>query len=132
MNEPVLIISYDELKILLYNRGFRSCSGILMPEKEYTQEEILQIMNRLALRGLIEAKEEHFVIPPQVAQTADLIGAPQSSYSFSDPETGQVYCCYISDTLVVVTEKNWARKDTLRIRRFTPQEFSDWRNEIGV
>ena len=47
MNDPGMIISYDELKILLYNRGFRSCSGILMPDDKRSDDEIIQAMNKM-------------------------------------------------------------------------------------
>ena len=63
-------------------------------------------------------------------QMVDLIGAPDSSYSFSDEKTGQVYYCYLSDEMVVVTSKYWNKKDMLRIRTFTPEEYRIWREEI--
>lgn len=130
MDSQTIILSYDELKILLYNRGFRSCEGILMPDEARSDEEVLQAMNKLAMKGMIEAKEEYFVIPSQTAQMVDLIGAPESSYSFSDEETGQVYYCYLSDEMVVVTSNYWNKKDTLRIRTFTPDQFRIWREEM--
>ena len=130
MNGQVIIISYDELKILLYNRGFRSCNGIVMPDRELSDEEVLQSMNKLALRGMIEAGEEKFVIRPETAAWVDMIGAPMSSYSFSEPATGQVYYCYLSDTMVVVTENYLPKKETLRVRIFTPEAFSAWREEL--
>ena len=130
MDGQTILISYDELKILLYNRGFRSCEGILMPDEERSDEEVLQAMNKLANRGVIVAKEEYFAVSPETAQMVDLIGAPDSSYSFSDEKTGQVYYCYLSDEMVVVTSKYWNKKDMLRIRPFTPEEYRIWREEI--
>lgn len=130
MDAQTIMVSYDELKILLYNRGFRSCEGILMPDEERSDEEVLQAMNKLAVRGMIVAKEEFFAVSPETAQMVDLIGAPDSSYSFSDEKTGQVYYCYLSDEMVVVTSKYWNKKDMLRIRTFTPEEYRIWREEI--
>ncbi len=130
MGEPGIIISYDELRILLYNRGFRSCEGILMPDQPRSDEEILQTMHRLAQRGMIEARDDHFVIREEIARIADLIGRPESSYSFTDRATGQTYYCYISRELVVVTENDWNRKDTLILRCFTPDGFHAWREEL--
>ena len=118
------------MKILLYNRGFRSCEGILMPDEERSDEEVLQAMNKLAVRGMIVAKEEYFAVTPETAKMVDLIGAPDSSYSFSDENTGQVYYCYISEHLVIVSENYWKKKETLRLRQFTPAEFSIWREEL--
>ena len=129
MDGQAIIISYDELKILLYNRGYRFCEGILMPDNEISDEEVLRAMNKLALRGMIIAKEDSFAISHETAQMVDLIGRPNSSYSFSDEKTGQVFCCYLSDEMVVVTENYWKRPDTLRIRIFTPEEFRIWREE---
>ena len=130
ISSPGIIIRYEELKILLYNRGFRSCSGILMPDTEFSDEEILQAMNSLALRGMIEAREDYFVITPETAALIDIIGNPDSSYPFTDPESGQVYYCYLTRDAVVVTQMDWNRKETLRINRFTPEEFSSWREEL--
>ena len=127
---PGIIISYEELKILLYNRGFRSCSGILMPDREFSDEEILQAMNNLALRGMIEAQEDYFVITPETVAMVDAIGNPDSSYPFTDPETGQIYYCYLTQEMIVVTQMDWNRKETLRISRFTPEEFRNWREEL--
>ena len=130
MNDPGMIISYDELKILLYNRGFRSCIGIMMPDDKRSDEEILLAMNKLAQKGIITAQEDAFVIDFNWIAVIDLIGQPESSYSFTVPETGQLYYCYISEDLIVVTEKYWKKKDTLLLRRFTPAEFHAWREEL--
>ncbi len=125
-----IIISYDELKILLYNQGFRSCNGILMPDDPRTDEEILRTMYKLSGRGMIENRGDHFVISEEMARITELIGAPQSSYSFCDGESGQIYYCYLSQDLVVVTQNDRSRKDSLIIRRFTPEEFTVWREEL--
>lgn len=129
-NSPGIIISYEGLKILLYNRGFCSCKGILMPDRKFSDEEILQAMNNLALRRMIEAREDYFVISPETAAIVDVIGNPESSYPFSDPETGQIYYCYLTQKMVVVTQVDWNRKETLRISRYTPEEFRNWREEL--
>ena len=129
-NSPGIIISYEELKILLYNRGFCYCKGILMPDRKFSDEEILQAMNNLALRRMIEAREDYFVISPETAEMVDVIGNPESSYPFNDPETGQIYYCYLTQKMVVVTQVDWNRKETLRISRYTPEEFRNWREEL--
>ena len=130
MEEPGIIISYDELRILLYNRGFRSCKGILMPDRKMSEEEVLRTLHKLEGRGMIEAGDEYFTISSEMQHIADLIGAPESSYAFSDNLTGQTYYCYLSQELVVVTQNDWNRKNTLIIKRFTPDEFNSWREEL--
>lgn len=130
MEEPGIIISYDELRILLYNRGFRSCKGILMPDRKMIEEEVLRTLHKLESRGMIEAGDEYFTISSEMQRIADLIGAPESSYAFSDNLTGQTYYCYLSQELVVVTQNDWNRKNTLIIKRFTPDEFNSWREEL--
>ena len=130
MEEPGIIISYDELRILLYNRGFRSCKGILMPDRKMSEEEVLRTLHKLESRGMIEAGDEYFTISSEMQHIADLIGAPESSYAFSDNLTGQTYYCYLSQELVVVTQNDWNRKNTLIIKRFTPDEFNSWREEL--
>lgn len=130
MNDPGMIISYDELKILLYNRGFRSCSGILMPDDKRSDDEIIQAMNKLAQKGIIIAGDELFTIAPDWIAVIDVIGKPDSSYSFTDPESGQLYYCYISENLVVVTQNYWKKKNTLLLRKFSPTAFNVWREEL--
>lgn len=131
MNDPGIIISYEELRILLYNLGFRTCSGILLPDRKLSDEEVVQVLNRLVQRGMIYVEEDHFVIESKTAEMVKMIGNPTGSYPFTDPETGQVYYCYISQDKVVVSEKYWKKKDTLRLRVFTLAEFSIWREEIA-
>lgn len=46
-----IILTFDEIRILLYSQGFRTCEGIYMPEKEYTEKEILRAMHHMAKRG---------------------------------------------------------------------------------
>ena len=79
---------------------------------------------------MIEAGDEYFTISSEMQHIADLIGAPESSYAFSDNLTGQTYYCYLSQELVVVTQNDWNRKNTLIIKRFTPDEFNSWREEL--
>ena len=130
MEAPGIIISYDELRILLYNRGFRSCKGILMPDRKMSEKEILQILHKLEGRGMIEAGDEYFTISREMQRIVDLIGAPESSYAFSDSLTGQTYYCYMSHELIIVTLNDRNRKKTLVIKKFTPDEFNTWREEL--
>ncbi len=130
MEEPGIIISYDELRILLYNRGFRSCKGILMPDRKMSEEEVLQVLHKLECRGMIESGEVYFTISKDMQRIVDLIGAPDSSYAFCDSLTGQTYYCYLSQELVIVTQNDWNRKKTLIIKIFTPDDFNTWREEL--
>ena len=130
MSGSGMIISYEELRILLYNRGFRSSKGILMPDEQVTDEQVLQDMNKLAARGRIEAKGDYFEFSEEAIQIAEAIGAPLSSYYFEDAHTGQLYYCYFKEGLVVIAENNLNKKNTLRIRSYTPAQFSAWREEL--
>ena len=87
-------------------------------------------MNKLAQKGIIIAGDELFTIAPDWIAVIDVIGKPDSSYSFTDPESGQLYYCYISENLVVVTQNYWKKKNTLLLRKFTPAAFNVWREEL--
>lgn len=54
-----IILTFDEIRILLYSQGFRTCEGIYMPEKEYTAKEILRAMHHMAKRGLFITHPGH-------------------------------------------------------------------------
>lgn len=51
-----LILTFDEIRILLYSLGFTSCEGIYMPQKEFTPSEVLKAVHSLERRGLLTAE----------------------------------------------------------------------------
>lgn len=48
-----IILSFDELRILLYSQGFRRCEGVYMPEKDFSQENIINALDKLEKNGLL-------------------------------------------------------------------------------
>ena len=55
-----ILLSFDEMRILLYNMGFKSIRGILMPREEFRREEIIRSMHHMSLHGMICFTEEGF------------------------------------------------------------------------
>lgn len=61
MGEPIgksLILTFDEVRILLYSQGYMTCEGIYMPQKEYDPQDILQVVHAMEKRGLLILEEE--------------------------------------------------------------------------
>ena len=50
MKSDGIILTYEELQILLFNRGYRQIEGIEMPEGIFDEEKILRIMQKMAER----------------------------------------------------------------------------------
>ena len=42
-----ILLSFNEMRILLYNMGFKSVRGILMPREEFRREEIIRSMHHM-------------------------------------------------------------------------------------
>lgn len=51
--ERSIILSFDELRILLYSQGYRSCEGVYMPEKNFSQTDIIRSLRKLTENGLL-------------------------------------------------------------------------------
>ena len=56
--EKGILLTFDEIRILLYGMGVSEIDGVYMPEKAFTEEEILSAMQHLSASGLIEAGDE--------------------------------------------------------------------------
>lgn len=125
-----LLLSYDEIRILLYSQGFRKCEGVFMPQHEYTQKEILETMNALSQRKLIRAEGDAFSISDEMHRMLEVIGNPGGTFILRTVPGGPSYYCYVVPDTVVVSEKYFRKKDTLRLRMFTPQAFTDWKEQV--
>lgn len=51
--EKSIILSFDELRILLFSQGYRSCEGVFMPEKDFSHTDILRALQKLVRGGLL-------------------------------------------------------------------------------
>ena len=49
------ILTFDELRILLFACGIEEINGVFMPEKVFTEEEVLSALHHMAEREIIRA-----------------------------------------------------------------------------
>lgn len=64
--EKGIFLTFDEIKILLFNMGVSEIEGVYMPEKSFSKEEIILAMHHMSDVGVIEATEEKFRIREDV------------------------------------------------------------------
>ena len=125
--EKTWLLSFDELRILLYSQGYRQCEGIYMPEKAFTQDEVLQAMFQMSKRGLLTEQDGEFVMRQELAEMVQIIGAPSGTMILRSEREGQDYFCYIVPAHIVVSEKSRTKEDILRLRAFSPEAFTEWK-----
>lgn len=125
-----LVLSFDEISILLYSRGYRQILGIKMPERDYTPEEIIFALKHMTDSGIVSAGDEVFRIRDDVAKVMDVIGNPVSVSMVESGKGHPAYSCYFAPGCVVVTQLHELKEKTLRIRTFTEEEFASWREDI--
>lgn len=137
-----ILLSYDEVRILLYSLGYTSCEGIHMPGKQFSPEEILQAMHAMYRRGLLSPVDteegSHFAIRGDLQQMLNAMGNPGGTLIYRQGETlpgfspelnnGREFFCYIVPDYVLVTERDWTRRDILRLRAMSPTGFSEWKD----
>ena len=133
--ETSLLLTYDELRILLYSQGFRSCEGIYMPDKDFTSEEVLAALHRLVRGGLLSVTGkqdgELFRIRDDLAQMVKIIGDPAGTLVIDDPDSGAGrYFCYVRPDAIVVSERYPGKADCLRLRIFSAEQFIQWREAL--
>lgn len=128
MMEHGILLSFDELRILLYSMGIRSLEGIYMPEKEFSEMEIIQALRHMSGNGLILAENGQFSIREDLLQILEVMGHPAGTLVYSPKDgSAQEYFCYMVPGRVTVSERYWKKKDTLKLRLLTEDEFKAWR-----
>lgn len=151
ISDRSIILTFDQIRILLYSLGFDSCEGVFMPGKEFSPQEILKAINSLVNRGLLMLKEEggkksdamdkrpHFDIDPGLREMMLAIGSPGGAFEYRPGEglpgfskelyNGPEYYCYILPDYCLVVQRDWTRAESLRLRAMDPLMFSLWRQE---
>ena len=153
LNEgKVFLFTFDEIRVLLYSLGFTSCEGIFMPGKDYTGQKVLQTVNGLVRRGLLEVPEdlrdreyqacpgkEQFVMRPWLYQMMMAMGNPSGTMIYRPGEkypgypeelySGPEYFCYFLPDYCLLTERDWTRKESMRLRAMDMKAFTAWRQE---
>ena len=124
-----ILLSFDEMRILLYNMGFKSIRGILMPREEFRREEIIRSMHHMSLHGMICFTEEGFQIRPDLEELLRVIGEDKSDFILGPYADGSAFFCYAEEGRIIVTRRVWERKDMIGIRACSMEEFTRWREE---
>lgn len=130
--EKGVLLTFDEIRILLYGMGVSEINGVYMPEKEFTGEEVLAAIQHLSASGLIKAGEEKFLIREDIRKLLEIVSFPEWTDIWKPRgEEGPAYFLYFSEDRIVVSERFWRRKDTLRLTGFEREEFERWREEYS-
>lgn len=127
------ILTFDELRILLFACGIKEINGVFMPEKVFTEEEVLSALHHMAEREIIRAEETDFTIREDIREILHIMGHPENAFVWS-PKEGSIledeYYCYIVSGKVVVSEQYWKKKETVKLRMFSLEDFDKWREEM--
>lgn len=123
MTDHDILISFQEIRILLYVRGVREIEGIYMPDHKYTDQEVVDNLYGMVKNNFISVENEEFVPREDLERILKVMSQAQETFIL-DP-----YFCYEWEGLIVVCERYWKKKDMLRIRMFTREEFEAWKCE---
>ena len=126
MSDHGILVSFQELRILLYEMGVRELEGVFMPEHKYTDCEVLEVLHGMVKSNFIHVEDEEFVLREDLQRIVEIMSHPVHTFVM-DP-----YFCYVVDGYVVVCERYWKKKEMLRIQTFSTEEFEDWKREIRV
>ncbi len=129
-NDSVYIFGYDEFRILLYTLGYTECEGVFMPWENMSSERVIEGIHHLVRDGFLIAEEDGFRAEKNLEEILRIIGDHQGGFILKAPEEGREYYCYVGNGSIVVSEKLWEKKDTLRVRKMDQAEFAVWRDEI--
>ncbi|WP_346911255.1 hypothetical protein [Faecalicatena orotica] len=128
MIERAILLSFDELRILLYSMGVRTLEGIYMPEKQFSEMEVIQALRHLSGNGFILAENKQFSIREDLLCMLEIMGHPAGTLVCSSKDDStQEYFCYMVPDRVVVSQRYWKKKDTLKLTMLTEEEFKVWR-----
>lgn len=131
MIEKGILITFDELRVLLFGKGVTEIEGVYMPEKKWSEEEILTAMHHMAKMGFIEAEETRFRMRPDIDTMLEIIAHPEWTQIFSPlGEEGPQLFLYQTKEKIVISELVFSRKDTLKLSLLGREEFEKWREEL--
>lgn len=127
-----LVLTFDELEILLYNLGFRQVYGVRMPEKEFTEAEVLTAMHRLAAAGHVTAEDDGFVYDDGLRRTLLTMGDPAATFVVTYGEEERQAFCYEGKDRMVLSQLHDARPRCLLIRDFRKNAFRKWLKDMDA
>lgn len=128
--EKSILLTFDEMRIMLYGMGVSEIDGVYMPEKNFCESEIISTLHHLSEAGFIEAGEDKFHIRKDVRSILEIVAAPEWTDIWKPVgDEGPAFFLYFTDGSVVASERFWRKKDTLRLTLFKRDEFERWREE---
>lgn len=126
------LLTFDEIRILLYAYGVREIKGICMPEKNFTDADIVRALHHMTDQGFITADGEEFVVKKQLDAILKIMCLADRSYLWSPAGDGTpAFYCYDARDGVVVSELFWKKKETLKLRLFSQEEFRAWKEKMS-
>lgn len=130
MLERGIILTFDELRILLQALGAEEIEGVYMPEKTFTEEEVLQAMQHLVHYRILQVKGDGFYIREDIKEILAVIVSPEKTFLFDREDENPQYFCYLAGEQIVVSEQYWRKKETVQLRWFSPVEFNRWKETV--
>lgn len=152
-----IILTFDELRILLYSQGYRKCKGIYMPEKDFSQRDIITALNKLEQSGLLTPDKaeplaealplvfvdevlvepelddhpacEEFYIRKDLLEMIHIIGSPDATEIIGNGSGCRLFCYYASEG-IVTSEKYRGRRECVRLTCYNAEDFEEFRQEI--
>ena len=128
--EKSIFLTFDEIRILLYGMGVSQIDGVYMKEKRFNENEIVSAMHHMAATGFIKAEEDKFKVREDVRRTLQIMAAPERTDIWRPHgEEGPAFFLYYQKDQIVVSERFWRKKDTLKLSVFEQHVFEKWREE---
>lgn len=147
--EKSIILTFDELRILLFSQGERSCEGVFMPRKIFSPEIIINALDVMNKNGLLiydESRSNQESLPAVLGDDEDADGSQGEKYTIREDlldmleiiathtgseiieiESGRKLFCYYSEKGILTSEKCINRKDSVRLTQYTTDSFSEFR-----
>ena len=131
--EQGIFLTFDEIRILMYGLGKTKIEGVWMPEKEFTEQDVLAAMHHLSKAGFIIARDDRFVMREDVQRIMEIAASPDDTEIWRPcGAQGPAYFLYYAGKNVVVSERFWRKKDTVRYALFGVEEFGRIRQEYSI
>lgn len=134
-----VLLTFDEIKILLHAMQVRFVKGIFMPQTAVPEADIISALHHMAEGGLIRTEENAFVIRSDLQEMLRIMADPEETFIWK-PETGSDFCqdelqvpeyfCYVGSGKVLVSEQYWKKKNSMKLRVFSQEDFEKWKEQV--
>ena len=128
--EKGILLTYDEVRILLGGLGIHEIEGLYMPEKDFHEEEILSALHHLSKAGFITAGVAKFSLRKDVREILSVVAFPDDTRIWEPfGAEGPSYFLYFAGSQVVISEQYFQKKDTIRYTLADLNELEEIRKE---